>query len=860
MYRASLLQSVILGGTKMQTSHTQIRQQWKAHASVALVAILIVGLLTAVQTLRESQITVEAGAISRTPVSIDSLPTVQINGVVWSQAVSGNIVYAGGTFTAARPAGSAVGVNQTTRNNVVAYDITTGVMTSFNPNVNGTVRAVAVAPNGTVYVAGDFIRAQGVTRNRIAAFNPNGTLISTFAPVLDGAVRSLAVTNDIVYAGGSFTTANGVARSRLAAFDAAGGGVVATWDPVSNDQVTAMTLAPDASRVIVGGRFTTIDGTATYGLGAIGTSTGSLLPFAANAVVRNAGANGSITSLSTDGTSIYGTGYDFGSGANFEGTFRADPTTGQITWLEDCHGDTYGAFSQAGAVYTVSHAHDCSTINAFPQKVYWHRALAFTTDPTQTVQHNKVANYTDFFGRPAPSLLSWDPLLDPGSFTGQNQAAWSITGNGNYLTLGGEFPTVNGAAQQGLVRFAARTVAGNPNSHGPELTSTAMTPTLTSPSPGTVRVSFPTNWDRDDGTLTYRVVRDGNLANPVYTVDSASTFWNLPALVYTDTAVSGGTHAYRIYVNDPSGNQAGSPVTSVAVAGGTNSAPTAAFTPTTNGLTVSVNGSGSADPDGSIAGYSWDFGDGGTGTGVTSSRTYAAAGTYTVRLTVTDNGGATGTTTRSVTVSNAVGPVAADAFGRTVTTGFGSADVGGSWAGTTGLSVGGGTGNLNLAAGSGPAAALTTVSAANVNIVVDVAMDKRPAGGSGYIYLDGRRSGTSGYRTRVTVATTGAVTLSLVRVTNNAETTLSTIGAGLTYAAGTTMKVRLSLTGSAPTTLQSKVWPATGTEPTAWTLTASDSTAERQGPGGIGLAGYLSGAATNGPIVLSVDNLSVVAG
>ena len=156
--------------------------------------------------------------------------------------------------------------------------------------------------------------------------------------------------------------------------------------------------------------------------------------------------------------------------------FRANPVTGQITWLEDCHGDTYGAFSQAGAVYTVSHAHDCSTIGGFPQKVFWHRALAFTFDPTQTVQHNRVTNYVDFFGQPAPSLLSWDPLLDAGLFTGQNQAAWSITGNDSYLSLGGEFPTVNGVAQQGLVRFAVRTVPGNPNKHGPELSSTAMTP------------------------------------------------------------------------------------------------------------------------------------------------------------------------------------------------------------------------------------------------------------------------------------------------------------------------------------------------------------------------------------------------
>jgi subtilisin family serine protease len=82
-----------------------------------------------------------------------------------------------------------------------------------------------------------------------------------------------------------------------------------------------------------------------------------------------------------------------------------------------------------------------------------------------------------------------------------------------------------------------------------------------------------------------------------------------------------------------------------------NQAPTASFTFSCTGLTCSFNGTGSSDSDGSIASYAWDFGDGGTATGSTASRTYASAGTHTVTLTVTDNGGLTGTTTRSVTTT-----------------------------------------------------------------------------------------------------------------------------------------------------------------------------------------------------------------
>ncbi len=63
--------------------------------------------------------------------------------------------------------------------------------------------------------------------------------------------------------------------------------------------------------------------------------------------------------------------------------------------------------------------------------------------------------------------------------------------------------------------------------------------------------------------------------------------------------------------------------------------------------------SGSTDTDGTIVSYAWKFGDNATGTGVNPSHTYAAANTYLVTLTVTDDQGGTGTMQQSVTVSNA---------------------------------------------------------------------------------------------------------------------------------------------------------------------------------------------------------------
>jgi len=89
--------------------------------------------------------------------------------------------------------------------------------------------------------------------------------------------------------------------------------------------------------------------------------------------------------------------------------------------------------------------------------------------------------------------------------------------------------------------------------------------------------------------------------------------------------------------------------------GGGNEPPVASFTYTCTDLTCDFDGSDSYDPDGSIVSYEWDFGDGDTATGVTVSHTYAADGTYTVVLTVTDDAGATGTDSQDVTVSSGGG-------------------------------------------------------------------------------------------------------------------------------------------------------------------------------------------------------------
>ena len=88
---------------------------------------------------------------------------------------------------------------------------------------------------------------------------------------------------------------------------------------------------------------------------------------------------------------------------------------------------------------------------------------------------------------------------------------------------------------------------------------------------------------------------------------------------------------------------------------GANVPPSASFTvnpasgpPSTS---FAFNGSPSSDTDGTIVSFAWDFGDGSSGSGASATHTYAAQGTYTASLTVTDNQGATGTTSSTVVVT-----------------------------------------------------------------------------------------------------------------------------------------------------------------------------------------------------------------
>ncbi|WP_230976431.1 PKD domain-containing protein [Georgenia wutianyii] len=515
-----------------------------------------------------------------TPVTVtaDALPTPQINGVVWAMAMAGTTVYVGGSFSAARPAGSPAGQNTVPRANIMAFDVITGQMTSFAPTLNQQVRTLAVSPDGRrLYVGGEFTTVNGQARQRIAAFDTaTGALVPGFAPPVNYHVRAIVATNTTVYAGGNFTAVGSAARGRLAAFRASDGALL-DWAPqATGGTVDAMTIDPAGARVAVGGGFTALNGSNNpgYGLGMLDTVTGASLPFAANSLVRNGTSDGAIDTLATDGTTIYGGGWTFGKeGGTWEGLFAASWDGGAVRWLNDCHGDTYGVYPVGDVVYAASHTHYCENIGGMRQgpggvgDYPYHRAVAFGKEPTGTASWEPdQRRYYSFEGQPTSTQLGWFPELNTGSYTGQYQGPWSVVGNGDYVVMGGEFTRVNGTSQQGLTRFTTADKA--PNAVGPSLFNATYPLNVSSTEAGQVRVNWRTNQDLDNENLTYRVYRDTqNGAGLVHTRTVTSRYWNPFTMGFTDTGVApGSSHRYRVAVTDPFGNIANSPWTTVAVA------------------------------------------------------------------------------------------------------------------------------------------------------------------------------------------------------------------------------------------------------------------------------------------------------
>lgn len=487
-------------------------------------------------------------------VTADALPTVQIDGIAWAQALVGKTVYAGGSFANARPAGAAPGTSLTPRANLLSYDLETGLLrTDFAPSLNGQVLAVTASPDGSrIYVGGDFTQANGQTRQRIAAYSTQtGELISSFAPPVNYQVRAIAATDSVVYVGGAFEGVGNQPRRNLAAFDAATGALL-DWAPQADRTVWGLALSGDGQTLVASGQFETVNGAAARGLAKIDATNGTLQEWPV--VISNGGGDAGVTSVSIVDDWVYGTTYHFGPGGNLEGPFKVSLTTGETAWVVDCHGDTYSQFKAENAFYFVGHPHYCGNVSmGFPQypSWKWQHAMAVSLDATgETLR--ETLGYHNWAGTPSPSIIHWFPTMAAGNKSGASQAAWSVTGNDEYIVMGGEFPRVNRSPQEGLVRFAVASIA--PSERAPSFPDGTLVPSFTPVGAGEINVSWMAGFDPDDRSLRYQVVRTpgGTVAD----FEATSNWWQVPGLNYVDRNLTPGqTYSYQIRVTDGSGNR-----------------------------------------------------------------------------------------------------------------------------------------------------------------------------------------------------------------------------------------------------------------------------------------------------------------
>ncbi|AUZ88736.1 cell surface protein [Arthrobacter agilis] len=488
-------------------------------------------------------------------VSADLLVAPQINGVVWSTAVDGNTAYAVGSFTRARPAGvPAGGAGEVVRNNAMAFNIDTGAILSWNPNLNAQARVIELTSDRRqLFVGGDFTTVSGQARSKIASFTTaTGALDATFRSSASGSVYGIAVTADRVFFGGSFATAGGSARSNVAAV-ARTTGALLPWAPAANGMVQSIVAAQDNSRIVLGGRFQELNGARTIGIGAVDGVSGASQAWSSTPIPAAAGTSSSWVTqmILRDGVVYAGANGD--GGHWFDGRFAADFATGDLVWLDNCYGSTSDVSVMGEIMYFVSHAHDCASVGSFPEEnpTIWRRLMGNTIYATGTDQAPPGSN-SSYSGQPVPTQLHWYPSINTGFYTNQFQGGWAMDNNGTKIVVGGEFTTVNGVAQQGLAVFGSKAVA--PNKVRPEYT-TALKPTAVSLEAGAVRVAWPTTWDYDDEKLTYELLRDNSLT-AITTITEASSWWKVKTLGFFDTTrTAGATHTYRVRVKDAAGNE-----------------------------------------------------------------------------------------------------------------------------------------------------------------------------------------------------------------------------------------------------------------------------------------------------------------
>jgi hypothetical protein len=289
-------------------------------------------------------------------------------------------MYAVGTISAIKQ-----GSTSYTRNNAFSFSQTTGQVSNWDPNVNGTVNDIAFSPDcSTAYLGGKFTSVGGQAAANLAAVDTTtGVLRTSFRHSATAAVYTVDYAQGQVLVGGAFSKVNGAARTEFASLDPSTGVVtpyanlaISGQYPNSSHRIDNSQLSHSGTKLLVEGVFTTINGAsrqqmAVFDLGTTSvTLDGWNAPELANPCVSNQSYYTRAGAWSPDDTRIYGasTGYHPlsgpGSGTNQPRAglcdsafaFSATASAQSTLWINYTGCDSYYAVvADASNVYVGGH-------------------------------------------------------------------------------------------------------------------------------------------------------------------------------------------------------------------------------------------------------------------------------------------------------------------------------------------------------------------------------------------------------------------------------------------------------------------------------------------------------------------------
>jgi len=294
-----------------------------------------------------------------------------------------------------------------------------------------------------------------------------------------------------------------------------------------------------------------------------------------------------------------------------------------------------------------------TAVNADNTETSFSNSLSYAGDAGTAIggggQELKATIAADSVNGPTPLTVTFNGTASTGGVTGYQ---WDF-GDGSIATTSTAIHTYTTAGT-----YAAKLTVAN-NSGATNTTTIAITasspPVVVPPTPPAAVISSSTA--AGPAPLTIKFDGSGSKATNATIASYTWSFGDGAAGTGAATShayTSAGTYTASLTVADSKGlsNSATTPVV-VTPPTTANKPPQAVIsaTPTTGSapLTVTFNGGGSTDSDGTISSYAWNFGDGGTASGKSVTHTYTSAASFTASLQVADDKGATGAATVAIT-------------------------------------------------------------------------------------------------------------------------------------------------------------------------------------------------------------------